>query len=90
MIPPALLALIRQFEGLRLAPYRCPAGVPTIGYGHTGPEVRLDMPPITAPVAEMMMRRDAEIFYRAAGALSPVLCWRAMPDTRLSPISAST
>lgn len=29
------LALIREFEGLRLSGYVCPAGVPTIGYGHT-------------------------------------------------------
>jgi lysozyme len=29
------LALIREFEGLRLAGYVCPAGVATIGYGHT-------------------------------------------------------
>lgn len=29
------LALIRRFEGLRLVAYRCSAGVPTIGYGHT-------------------------------------------------------
>lgn len=28
-------ALIRKFEGLQLAAYRCPAGVWTIGYGHT-------------------------------------------------------
>ena len=27
--------MIRKFEGLRLAAYRCPAGVWTIGYGHT-------------------------------------------------------
>lgn len=27
--------MIRQFEGLRLTAYRCPAGVWTIGYGHT-------------------------------------------------------
>ena len=27
--------LIRQFEGLRLTAYRCPAGVWTVGYGHT-------------------------------------------------------
>lgn len=29
------LELIRSFEGLVLKAYRCPAGVPTIGYGHT-------------------------------------------------------
>lgn len=27
--------LIREFEGLRLEAYRCPAGLWTIGYGHT-------------------------------------------------------
>lgn len=27
--------LIKQFEGLRLTAYKCPAGVYTIGYGHT-------------------------------------------------------
>lgn len=27
--------LIKGFEGLRLEAYKCPAGVPTIGYGHT-------------------------------------------------------
>ncbi|MGM9774891.1 MAG: lysozyme [Candidatus Egerieousia sp.] len=29
------LELIKSFEGLRLKAYRCPAGVMTIGYGHT-------------------------------------------------------
>lgn len=28
-------AMIKTFEGLRLEAYRCPAGVWTIGYGHT-------------------------------------------------------
>ena len=27
--------LIKQFEGCRLKAYKCAAGVPTIGYGHT-------------------------------------------------------
>lgn len=69
----ALLALIRQFEGLRLKPYLCPAGVPTIGYGHTGPDVRMDMPPISEEQAEALLLQDAAAFYRAAGKLSPVL-----------------
>lgn len=34
------LALIKKHEGLRLKAYRCPAGVLTIGYGHTGPDVK--------------------------------------------------
>lgn len=29
------LRLIKDFEGLKLKAYLCPAGVPTIGYGHT-------------------------------------------------------
>ena len=27
--------LIKQYEGIRLTAYKCPAGVYTIGYGHT-------------------------------------------------------
>jgi lysozyme len=30
------LNLIKQFEGCQLRAYKCPAGVWTIGYGHTG------------------------------------------------------
>lgn len=58
--------LCRQFEGLRLTPYRCPAGIPTIGYGSTryadGRAVTLKDPPITAAQAEdlllLTLRRD--------------------------------
>lgn len=34
-ISEAGLNLIKSFEGLRLKPYKCSAGVPTIGYGNT-------------------------------------------------------
>ena len=30
-----MIAIIKKFEGLRLKAYKCPAGVYTIGYGHT-------------------------------------------------------
>lgn len=30
------LDLIKRWESLRLDAYLCPAGIPTIGYGHTG------------------------------------------------------
>lgn len=33
------LNLIKQFEGFSGTVNRCPAGVPTIGYGHTGKHV---------------------------------------------------
>jgi lysozyme len=29
------IELIKMFEGFRSAPYKCPAGIPTIGYGAT-------------------------------------------------------
>jgi lysozyme len=68
-----LYDLIRRFEGLRLRPYLCPAGVPTVGYGHTGPEVTLKSPPITPGIAERLMQSDADAFAAAAVKSSPVL-----------------
>ncbi len=54
------LDLIKQFESFRAAPYLCPAGVPTIGYGCTvyedGNEVTLDDDPITEAQADTMLR----------------------------------
>lgn len=37
------IELIKKFEGCRLTAYRCPAGVLTIGYGHTGSDVKAGM-----------------------------------------------
>ena len=34
------LKKLKEFEGLRVTPYTCPGGKLTIGYGHTGPDVR--------------------------------------------------
>jgi len=36
----ACIDLIKRFEGSRNKVYRCPAGVLTIGVGHTGPDVK--------------------------------------------------
>lgn len=50
-------ALIKQHESLRLKAYRCPAGVPTIGYGHTGKNVFIgDV--ITLEVANSLLKYD--------------------------------
>ncbi|HHN72786.1 MAG TPA: lysozyme, partial [Thermopetrobacter sp.] len=61
----ATLALIREFEGLRLTAYRDAAGVWTIGYGHTSmagpPEVRPGMR-IGREEAERILRADVERF----------------------------
>ena len=55
------LALVKEFEGLRLKAYKCPAAVWTIGYGHTSaagsPEVNPGME-ITKDEAEEILKRD--------------------------------
>jgi lysozyme len=52
--------LIKRFEGVRLHAYKCPAGVPTIGYGHT---VGVQMgESITLAQAEQMLRDDLPIY----------------------------
>ena len=55
------LNLIKQFEGLRLTPYRCSAGVLTIGYGHTGSDVKEGMT-ITQAQAEELLKNDVKRF----------------------------
>ncbi len=51
-------SLIRQFEGLRLTAYKCPAGVWTIGYGHTSGVVPGMV--ITKEQADEFLMRDIE------------------------------
>lgn len=55
--------MLKTFEGLELGAYKCSAGVWTIGYGHTGPEVSDGMT-ITEPEAEDLLRKDVELFER--------------------------
>jgi lysozyme len=55
------LELIKSSEGLRMAAYLCPAGVPTIGYGSTGPNVKLGLT-ISALEAEALLLRDLRRF----------------------------
>jgi lysozyme len=55
------LALIKKAEGLKLDSYRCPAGIATVGYGHTGPDVRIPMT-ITPGEAERLLHEDLARF----------------------------
>lgn len=52
------LALVKRFEGLKLKAYRCPAGVWTIGYGHTRGVKAGDV--CTREQAEAWLRADLE------------------------------
>jgi lysozyme len=56
--------LIKQFEGFRTKSYLCPAGVWTIGYGHTGPDVKADQE-IKASRAEYLLKQDLIRFEEA-------------------------
>lgn len=53
----ACAAMIKGFEGLRLAAYRDIGGVWTIGYGHTGPDVTPGLV-ITQEQAEALFAAD--------------------------------
>ena len=52
------VSLIKQFEGCRLIAYKCPAGVWTIGYGHTAGVKEGDT--ITQETADAYLRNDLE------------------------------
>ena len=62
------LNLVKKFEGCRLTAYKCPAGVWTIGYGHTGSvdgkAIRSGMT-ITDAKATELLREDIEKFEKA-------------------------
>lgn len=55
------LSIIKESEGLRLKAYKCPAGVWTIGYGHTGKEVKKGMV-ITEEKATELLKSDIARF----------------------------
>lgn len=57
------LNIIKESEGLRLKAYKCPAGVWSIGYGHTGKDVKKGMV-ITEEKATDLLRSDIARFER--------------------------
>lgn len=54
------LDIIKEAEGLRLKPYKCSAGIPTIGYGNTfykdGTKVTMQDKEITIQYAEELIQ----------------------------------
>lgn len=59
---------IKEWEGLRLTAYRCPAGVLTIGYGHTGADVSAGKK-ITQAEADALFDKDISQFERQVAAV---------------------
>lgn len=76
-----LYILIRKFEGCRLMPYWCPAGVLTCGWGSTGQDVYPGKP-WSQDYADRRMEMDAARFAKAAFLLCP-----ALADDSLSAIA---
>ena len=68
---PKGIALIKEFEGLRLKAYQCPGGVWTIGYGHTA-GVKPGML-ITKTQAEEYLKADLIAFERYLNGLGLAL-----------------
>ena len=62
--------LIKRFEGYEEKAYRCPAGVLTIGYGHTGGVYEGQV--CTREQAERWLREDLRSAENAVNALEPV------------------
>lgn len=60
-------ALIRNAEGDRPTAYYCPAGVLTIGVGHTGPDVKPGMR-ITQVQSDTLLANDLVRFEKAVNA----------------------
>jgi lysozyme len=77
-----LLELIKRFEGCRLRAYLCPAGIPTVGWGSTGPDVKLG-DAWTQEQADARMAADALMFQTATHAQCPT----ADTDGRLAALS---
>lgn len=68
--------LIKKYEGCILTAYRCPAGVLTIGYGHTGKDVKENMI-ITKAQAEKMLKADLVAFEKKVSAYNSIYHFNA-------------
>lgn len=83
------VGLAKAFEGLRLKPYLCPAGVPTIGYGTVykpdGTKVTMSDPAITEATAELWLINSMQGICSSVVKASPILlthepAWGAIAD----------
>ena len=68
------LNLIKKYEGCRLTSYVCPAGVLTIGYGHTGKDVKPNQT-ITKKKAISLLKKDLARFERHVQSYNYIYEW---------------
>lgn len=64
-----MIEALKSFEGCKLKAYRCPAGVPTIGYGHTQ-GVKMGQV-ITQAQADALLKGDLMPFEKGVAKLFP-------------------
>lgn len=88
----ATLALVKEFEGLYLEAYLCPAGVWTIGYGHTG-KVHKDGTvhhgrKITAAEAEQLLLEDLAKFRAGLEKRILPLVWAKMNENMIGALTS--
>lgn len=65
------LLIIKESEGLSLKAHKCPAGVWTIGYGHTGRDVKKGMV-ITEEKATELLKSDIARFEKHVSAYNKI------------------
>ena len=87
-ISQAGLDLIKQFEGFRSTSYECQAGVWTIGYGTTGPDIKANQT-ITAEEAEQLLLQDVYYFEAVVSNSLTVLINQNQFDALVSFVSQS-
>ena len=62
------LQIIKKFEGWSAKPYRCPANIPTQGWGFTrllnGSKVKMDSPALSKEKAEVILKHELNHFER--------------------------
>ena len=68
------LNLIKKYEGCKLTSYICPAGVLTIGYGHTGKDVKPNQT-ITKKKAINLLKKDLARFERHVQSYNYIYEW---------------
>jgi len=83
MINAAGLALIKEFEGCRLEAYLDIAGVPTVGFGHTGPGVKLGLK-WTQDRADNQLLADVAVFAQGVNAA----CKESPNDNQLAAMTS--
>ena len=68
------LNLIKKYEGCKLTSYICPAGVLTIGYGHTGSDVKPNQK-ISKKKAISLLKKDLARFERHVHSYDYIYEW---------------